>query len=82
MELEVEPENAESEPSGDGHPLCTSAEDCIGGPRDLLVRHLLEGEAGDVYCAACWESFYDQRLTLEGVWEDGPNAGKPYVRKL
>jgi len=67
MELEVEPENAESEPSGDGH---------------LLVRHLLEGEAGDVYCAACWESFYDQRLTLEGVWEDGPNAGKPYVRKL
>merc|ERR1712217_277745 len=40
-----------------GHPRCTSEGDCIGGAEDALIQHILNGEAGDLYCEKCWESF-------------------------
>lgn len=49
-----------------GHPLCTSEDDCIGVPEDCLVRHLLNGQPGDVYCESCWESFVAKNPILEG----------------
>jgi len=61
-----------------GHPECTSEADCIGSPTDNLVRHMLGGDAGDVYCQTCWESFLFQNKTLEGIWEDGEFAGETY----
>mmetsp|Transcript_39418 Transcript_39418/g.122256 ORF Transcript_39418/g.122256 Transcript_39418/m.122256 type:complete len:440 (+) Transcript_39418:3-1322(+) len=61
-----------------GHPDCTSEEDCIGLASNSLVRHILEGNRGDIYCQTCWESFLQQNHSLEGVWEDGPTAGEPY----
>lgn len=62
----------------EGHPECTSAEDCIGDPDERLVRHILEGREGDVYCESCWESFREQTVDLEGIWQDGEHAGEPY----
>ncbi len=61
------------------HPECTSEEDCVGKPSENLVRHMLEGDAGDVYCQSCWESFLSQNATLDGQWEDGENAGEMYT---
>jgi len=61
-----------------GHPECTSEADCIGNPTDNLVRHMLGGDAGDVYCQSCWESFLYQNKKLEGMWEDGDLAGEMY----
>lgn len=71
-------ENAKDNETGP-HPECTSEEDCVGKPSDNLVRHMLEGDAGDVYCQSCWESFLSQNATLEGQWEDGENAGQMYT---
>lgn len=63
----------------EGHPDCTSVEDCIGSRDDCLVRHMLPGEElGDVYCRSCWASFLDQNASLQGVWEDGEEAGAPF----
>jgi len=45
--------------SGGGHPLCTQAEDCIGGPASALFQHLDGDSPGDIYCAACWANFAD-----------------------
>mmetsp|Transcript_51929 Transcript_51929/g.121542 ORF Transcript_51929/g.121542 Transcript_51929/m.121542 type:complete len:389 (-) Transcript_51929:216-1382(-) len=64
----------------EGHPECTSVEDCIGKPEDRLVQHVLDdadaGEGGDVYCASCWASFLqEQGRQLEGRWLDD---GSPY----
>ncbi|CAE8743783.1 unnamed protein product [Polarella glacialis] len=61
-----------------GHPECTSEEDCIGNDSDFLVRHMLAGDAGDVYCMTCWESFLTKNTMLEGMWEDGDQAGTMY----
>merc|ERR1719215_1345633 len=58
---EEEPMNEE------GHPQCTSEGDCIGSEADGLMQHMLNGEAGDVYCGACWESFTRRNPNLEGV---------------
>jgi len=52
-----------------GHPLCTSAEDCQGSPDDPLVRHILNGKPGDLYCKTCWTSFLEQNPHLEGEEE-------------
>mmetsp|Transcript_26009 Transcript_26009/g.72660 ORF Transcript_26009/g.72660 Transcript_26009/m.72660 type:complete len:462 (-) Transcript_26009:88-1473(-) len=57
---------------GRGHPDCTSQEDCIGKPKNKLVRHLLAGEEGDIYCEPCWCTFVRRNPTLEGVFVDGP----------
>eukprot|EP00931_Biecheleriopsis_adriatica_P039661 TRINITY_DN2266_c0_g1_i1.p1 TRINITY_DN2266_c0_g1~~TRINITY_DN2266_c0_g1_i1.p1 ORF type:complete len:417 (-),score=110.36 TRINITY_DN2266_c0_g1_i1:89-1339(-) len=75
---EVKDEIGESE---GGHPECTSEEDCIGKPSDNLVRHMLEGDAGDVYCQTCWESFLSQNANLSGMWEDGDLAGQIYEQQ-
>eukprot|EP00747_Dinoflagellata_sp_TGD_P018947 gnl/TRDRNA2_/TRDRNA2_126840_c1_seq1.p1 gnl/TRDRNA2_/TRDRNA2_126840_c1~~gnl/TRDRNA2_/TRDRNA2_126840_c1_seq1.p1 ORF type:complete len:421 (-),score=66.67 gnl/TRDRNA2_/TRDRNA2_126840_c1_seq1:60-1322(-) len=60
----------------DGHPQCTSSEDCIGSPSERLVRHVLEGDPGDLYCEVCWKSFLGQNSVLEGIWDDD---GMPFV---
>merc|ERR1712137_322431 len=46
------------------HPECTSGEDCIGSSSDKLVRHILEGDMGDLYCESCWQSFLEQNPSL------------------
>jgi len=53
-----------------GHPRCTSAEDCIGTRYDQLFRHLLDGQPADLYCQSCLESFLEQNPELESVPED------------
>jgi len=64
-------------PSGEGgHNECTSQEDCIGTPYDRLVRHWLNGSAGDLYCETCWESFVAQNASLEGIWEGEDEPGE------
>lgn len=68
----------EALPEENGHPECTSAGDCLGAPSDGLVRHMIEGEDGDVYCEACWHSFMFHNPDLEGLWEDGDQAGQRY----
>jgi len=65
-------------PEEGGHPECTSGTDCLGSPLDRLVRHMIEGEDGDVYCEACWHSFMYHNPDLEGIWEDGELAGLRY----
>jgi len=50
-----------------GHPSCTSETDCIGTTEDALIQHMMEGEAGDVYCQQCWDSFVRRNPQLEGV---------------
>lgn len=72
-------ENNAKESETGPHPECTSEEDCVGKPSENLVRHMLEGDAGDVYCQSCWESFLSQNATLDGQWEDGENAGEMYT---
>lgn len=52
------------------HPSCTSADDCIGTPEDALVRHIHNGEAGDIYCEQCWGSFVQRNPSLEGQYEE------------
>jgi len=49
-----------------GHPMCTSQEDCQGSAEDILIRHILNGKNGDLYCRTCWESFLQQNPHLEG----------------
>lgn len=53
--------------SQDGHPQCTSEGDCIGTPANSLYQHMLNGDAGDIYCQPCWESFVRRNPQLEGV---------------
>merc|ERR1712217_59344 len=53
-------------PAG-GHPSCTSEADCIGGPEIPIIQHMLNGEAGDLYCQLCWDSFVKRNPELEGV---------------
>merc|ERR1711941_121655 len=73
---EVEPAPRNGAESGSdienplGHPDCTSAEDCMGSPTDRLVRHILDGADGDLYCEICWESFKETNPHLEGRFED------------
>lgn len=47
----------DSRNSGQGHPRCTQADDCVGHPGSRLVQHMLERVKGDVYCLVCWEAF-------------------------
>ena len=42
---------------GNGHMCCTSRDDCIGWPGDQLIRHVVSGEPGDLYCRTCFDSF-------------------------
>eukprot|EP00928_Gymnodinium_smaydae_P062138 TRINITY_DN46067_c0_g1_i1.p1 TRINITY_DN46067_c0_g1~~TRINITY_DN46067_c0_g1_i1.p1 ORF type:complete len:396 (+),score=118.98 TRINITY_DN46067_c0_g1_i1:87-1274(+) len=69
-EEEELPAAEEEEAEAEGHPECTSAEDCIGSLDAKLVRHLLNGGRGDVYCSVCWESFLLSNPTLEGEYEE------------
>jgi len=57
------------------HPGCTSAEDCIGSADDRLVQHVMNGEHGDIYCEACWQSFLGTNSKLHGVFQD---SNEPY----
>ena len=41
---------SDPEEEDEGHPQCTSKEDCIGSAEDLLVQHILPGARGDIYC--------------------------------
>eukprot|EP00490_Sorites_sp_Unknown_P000989 CAMPEP_0114688214 /NCGR_PEP_ID=MMETSP0191-20121206/63245_1 /TAXON_ID=126664 /ORGANISM="Sorites sp." /LENGTH=301 /DNA_ID=CAMNT_0001975455 /DNA_START=275 /DNA_END=1180 /DNA_ORIENTATION=+ len=75
---EANAEGIDGLPEENGHPECTSAGDCLGAPSDGLVRHMIEGEDGDVYCEACWHSFMFHNPDLEGLWEDGDLAGQRY----
>lgn len=79
VEAELEPEDGEAETFDEplpgegemiGHPRCTSQEDCQGSEDDPLIRHILNGKPGDVYCRVCWTSFLDQNPTLEGDEEE------------
>lgn len=54
--------------AGHGHPRCTSAENCIGSSRDILVQHVNRGVFEDIFCASCWRSFLD---TYEGADLEG-----------
>eukprot|EP00437_Effrenium_voratum_P019158 CAMPEP_0181459468 /NCGR_PEP_ID=MMETSP1110-20121109/32841_1 /TAXON_ID=174948 /ORGANISM="Symbiodinium sp., Strain CCMP421" /LENGTH=423 /DNA_ID=CAMNT_0023583989 /DNA_START=37 /DNA_END=1308 /DNA_ORIENTATION=- len=67
-------------PAEMGHPECTSDGDCLGNPESSLVRHIIEGDDGDVYCEVCWASFLAHNEELEGQWEDGENAGQPFTQ--
>mmetsp|Transcript_39947 Transcript_39947/g.114885 ORF Transcript_39947/g.114885 Transcript_39947/m.114885 type:complete len:378 (+) Transcript_39947:309-1442(+) len=51
----------------EGHPSCTSQEDCLGKPTDRLMQHVLHGRACDIYCFSCWRSFLQQSSGLEGI---------------
>jgi len=72
--VEVERPSAEPE----GHPECTSEEDCIGKPSHRLVRHMLGSDPGDLYCEVCWDSFMGQNPRLEGMLIE---TGTPYLAK-
>lgn len=77
-EVPVEEEGPPSENEdalGEGHPHCTSQEDCVGGDADRLVQHIMQGKPGDVYCEACWLSFREQNGNLEGTYQD---TGLPF----
>merc|ERR1712043_97804 len=63
------PDVAADEFEETGHPLCTSQEDCQGTEDDPLIRHILNGKPGDVYCKVCWMSFLEQNPSLEGQEE-------------
>lgn len=55
----------------EGHPECTSQEDCIGTAEDRLVQHILaDRNDGDIYCESCWMSFLEQNSKLEGLYTD------------
>ena len=55
----------------DGHPDCTSSEDCLGNFADKIVRHMMNGVPGAVYCESCWKFFLEQNADLVGMYEDG-----------
>jgi hypothetical protein len=53
---------------GEGHPLCTQAEDCLGNPAAELLRHIEEtGEEGDLYCSVCWSALVSGDPMLKAV---------------
>eukprot|EP00913_Durusdinium_trenchii_P007681 g7217.t1 len=66
--LEDEEEEAElkdfAQVEDNGHPECTSANDCLGTPADGLVRHMIEGEDGDVYCEAWTDCDRNTQITI------------------
>lgn len=57
-----------------GHPMCTSAEDCIGTHFQPLVQHMLGSDKGDVYCRACWHSFLGENPSLRCVYVQSTGA--------
>ena len=62
---------SDPEEEDEGHPQCTSKEDCIGSAEDLLVQHILPGARGDIYCTSCFSCFrergdYEARYTDTG----------------
>jgi len=69
-EVAEEGEVAAEEGEGVPHPMCTSADDCIGGPSLPLMRHVHNGKPGDIYCDACWQSFCQRNPNLKGVPEE------------
>jgi len=66
-EVEGSAKEEEVVSEAEGHPECMSAEDCIGSASDKLVRHMVDGTEGDLYCIHCWQSFVEQNPVLEGV---------------
>ena len=50
----------------EGHPECTSQEDCRGSAADEIIRHILDGKPRDIYCRTCWDSFLTQNPYLQG----------------
>ena len=72
MEADEEADFDEDEPAPEergadqGHPRCTMEEDCQGSPSDILIRHLLNGAEGDIYCRTCWDRFVEMNPALEG----------------
>lgn len=71
-------DEAEAAGATSKHPQCTSGEDCMGTTADCLVRHIMEGDPGDIYCQACWAFFLKKNTELEGTWEDGEKAGTKF----
>lgn len=65
-EAKADGEGAQAQGNPDKHPRCTSEDDCLGSSADQLVRHNLNGQAADVYCITCWESFLQRNPSLEG----------------
>jgi len=61
--------------TGDGHPRCTSAEDCVGTSNDPLVQHVPDTGEGDLYCQTCWEAFFSVPglESLRAVLYDNPS---------
>lgn len=69
------------EPSGGErkHAECTSEQDCVGFATDSLVRHMLDGDPGDIYCQSCWAQFVTNNTDLVGVFEDGEKATQKFT---
>ena len=47
------------------HPKCIQGIDCIGHSEMLVYRHMDDNVSGDLYCDACWGSFFEQDGTLQ-----------------
>ena len=48
------------------NPVCTNREDCRGWPGDQLVRHIMKGKPGDIYCRTCWD-YHKRDETFDGA---------------
>ena len=60
---------SDPEEEDEGHPQCTSKEDCIGSAEDRLVQHILPGARGDIYCTSCF-SWFRERGDYEARYTD------------
>jgi hypothetical protein len=67
VEVEEQASEEECDEGMTGHPECTSADGCIGNPTLKLVRHIIDGHRGDVYCALCWDTFIENNPDLVGA---------------
>ncbi|CAE7673480.1 unnamed protein product [Symbiodinium pilosum] len=61
------PRNGSQPVPSRGHPLCTQQEDCIGHAGSVLVQHVANDVAGDLYCTHCWAVFADADVSLEAL---------------
>ena len=60
---------SDPEEEDEGHPQCTSKEDCIGSAEDRLVQHIMPGDEGDIYCTSCF-SWFRERGDYEARYTD------------
>ena len=62
---------SDPEEEDEGHPQCTSKEDCIGSAEDRLVQHIESaGDEGDIYCTSCFSHFRETNDELQARYTD------------